>query len=814
MVRNVLLLLGLFLSLNLFSQYSISGSVMSETGDALIGATVVIHETNSGVVTDQSGSFELSNVPEGTYELRFSYLGYSELIETVELSSNIELEIVLIESSILAEEVVVSSTRAGQGSPVAYTDVSKEELNDRNLGQDLPYLLSITPSMVVSSDAGAGVGYTSFRIRGTDANRINVTVNGIPMNDAESHGVWWVNMPDFTSSLENVQVQRGVGTSTNGAGAFGASINMQTKTTKEEPYGEINSSFGSFNTFKNTVKLGTGLLGKHFAFDARLSRLSSDGYVDRATSDLKSYFISGGYFSERTMVKVNVFSGKENTYQSWNGVPKVRLEDDLEGMQRYQDHYLYTEEETQHMINSDSRTYNFYTYDNETDNYQQDHYQMFFSQKIGAFMNFNAALHYTYGRGYYEQYRVDDDFEDYGLSNVVTPNDTIESTDLVRQKWLDNDFYGTTFSLNYKNGALDAVVGGAWNQYDGRHFGKVIWAQYLGDTPKDYEWYRNTGLKTDMNVYGKLKYSPVDVIGFFVDLQYRLIEHEIEGMDDDLRDISQKHNFNFFNPKFGIVVKPGSNQEAYASFAIANREPNRSNYTDVAPDGKEPTYETLYDLELGYTYKQSNFSVGANIYNMSYNNQLILTGEINDVGSAIMVNADKSYRRGVEIFGGVKIASDLKWEANATFSQNKIKDFTEYVDNWDTWGQETNLIGETDIAFSPNLLATSVLTYSPLNKLNVGLISQYVSEQFIDNTSNKDRMLDAYFLNNIKLDYTIKLKEIKAIEFSILLNNVLGEVYESNAWVYSYVYGGERYAMDGYFPQAGFNFLAGISFSF
>ncbi len=817
MLRNVFVFLFVLISINVFSQFSVSGKVTGEGNEALPGANLSVEGTLEGTVTNIDGRFVIDGLKAGSYQIKATFIGYETLVKSVKIDNNKEIDFQLEVSPVMADEVIVVATKAGNKSPIALSNVTKDEIQKSNLGQDLPYLLSLTPSVVTSSDAGAGVGYTSFRIRGTDANRINITVNGIPMNDAESHGVWWVNMPDFASSLENVQVQRGVGTSTNGSGAFGATINMQTNTLRKEAYGEISSAFGSFSTFKNTVKAGTGLLGDHFAFDVRLSKITSDGFVDRASSDLKSFFVSGGYYAKNTILKINVFSGKERTYQSWWGVPKVRLESDLEGMQRYANHWLYTQEETEHMINSDSRTYNYYTYDNETDNYQQDHYQLFFSQKVGDYINLNTALHYTYGRGFYEQYKPDDNLGSYGLNPLMlvsAAGDTITTTDLVRQKWLDNDFYGSTFSLNYDKGPLQVTVGGAYNIYDGRHFGNIIWAQFYGINEKDYEWYRSTGKKKDLTFYGKINYALYDNFNLFADVQRRNITHEIVGIDDKFRNITQTHSYGFWNPKAGFVVNPMPNHQAYASFAVAHREPNRSNFTDADSVAPMPKEEVLFDFEAGYAVKENSYTIGANLYYMSYKDQLILTGEINDVGSAIMVNVDKSYRRGIEIFGGVKIINGLQWDANATISQNKILNFTEYVDNWNTWGQEQNFMEETDIAFSPNFVASSNIQYSPIKNFSIALVSQYVGRQYIDNSSSEDRMLDPYFVNNIRLSYNLELKEIRGIEFTLLVNNLASEEYETNAWVYSYILEGERYAMDGYFPQAGINFLAGATLRF
>ncbi|MGD9993633.1 MAG: TonB-dependent receptor [Salinivirgaceae bacterium] len=796
------------------AQFLIKGTVTDAQGLPLVGAAIQIQGTLAGTVSNADGVFQLKGIHKGTHELSASYLGYEKQSLSLNVTKDTTVAFMLPALAIMADEVIVKSTRASDQAPGTYTNLSKNQISEQNLGQDLPYILSMSPSVVASSDAGTGIGYTGFRIRGTDANRINVTVNGIPLNDAESHGVFWVNMPDFTSSIDNIQVQRGVGTSTNGAAAFGATINMQTNTLNEEAYAEIASSAGSFSTFKNTVKVGSGLLNDHFAFDARLSKITSDGFVDRAFSDLQSYYLSGAYYAEKTLIKVNVFSGAETTYQAWNGVPKVRLESDYEGMQRYEDHGLYSPEETQQMMASDPRTYNLYTYKNETDNYQQDHYQLFFSQQLNPKLNLNAALHYTYGRGYYEQYKADEDFEDYAMPLVIVVNDTITSSNLIRQKWLDNDFYGAVASLNYKSSTLDASLGGGANRYDGRHYGTIIWAQHMGSLEKDYEWYRNTGTKTDWHTYAKANLQLNKAFSLYVDAQYRHISHDIVGIDDDLRDIGQSHQFSFFNPKAGIKIKPGKQSEAYVYYARASREPNRSAFTDIGPGQTIPKAEHLHDIEAGYTFHNTNMQLGANIYYMAYLDQLVLTGQINDVGSAIMTNVDRSYRRGIELMGKLTLTEFFSWDLNLSLSENKILDFTEYIDNWDTWSQESINRGKTDIAFSPNVVFNSLLRVSPVKNLTLGLSSQYVGRQYIDNTQSTDRMLDAYLVNNLQIHYTLKPAFADALTFSLLINNLDNYHYETNAWVYSYLLGGERYAMDGYFPQAGTHFLAGVTLRF
>ena len=808
-----LLLLMQFWVVFVFGQYSLKGVVMGNN-EPLAGASVVVKNTFNGVSAGSSGRFEFRNLKKGNYVLKVSFIGFETKEMEVSVNSNLEVKIELQPDVVMTDEILVSATRIGEKSPFSYSTVSKDEIAARNLGHDIPYLLQMTPSFVATSDAGAGVGYTNFRIRGTDLNRVNVTVNGIPLNDAESHGTWFVDQPDLASSLDNIQVQRGVGTSTNGAAAFGATLNLQTNTLEKDAYAGYKTAAGSFNTFKNTVTAGTGLLGGKFTLDARLSKVSSDGFIDRAFSDLKSFFVSGGYYSENSVLKINVFSGLEETYQSWNGVPSVRLNDDLEGMQRYGDHWLYSEKETQEMIHSNNRTYNLYTYKNQVDHFQQDHYQLFFSHKFSQTLNFNLAGHYTHGSGYYENYKADQDFADYRLDYPVAGSEMIESTDLITRKWLDNDFYGLTYSLNYRNRNSDFTLGGGWNTYDGDHYGEIIWAKYLFGAQKDQEWYRGTGLKKDFNVFAKYNHQLGKKVNFYADAQYRRIEYTITGIDDDLRGIAQEHTFNFFNPKLGMMYLPAANQKLYLSYAVANREPNRDNYVDADPAGKQPVHETLHNWETGYSFHSSDFTAGANFYYMDYKNQLVLTGKINDVGAPVMINVDNSYRAGLELQGGWKVSRLLLWSVNATFSRNKIKNFSEYVDNWDEGGQTAFDRGTTDIAFSPAVIANSELVFSPAKNVNFSLGSSYVGKQFIDNSSSDDRILEAYFVNNLKVDYSFKTSLFNEITLHLQVNNLLNKEYESNAWVYSYIYEGERYKMDGYFPQAGRHFMAGIDVKF
>lgn len=797
-----------------FAQFTLKGTVKNGEGERLVGANLSVSNSFGGTTTDANGAFQFNHLKRGNYQLTISFIGYERQTREVSVIADQSIDIVLKEETIMAEEVIVSATRARDNSPVAFTTVDRSIIETQNMGQDIPYMMTLTPSFVATSDAGTGVGYTNFRIRGTDLNRINVTVNGIPMNDAESHGTWWVDIPDLAASTDNIQVQRGVGTSTNGAAAFGASINLQTTTINKEAFAQYSSSAGSFGTLRNSVAVGTGLLKGKFAFDARLSKVSSDGFIERASSDLKSFFVSGGYFTANTILKVNVFSGLEDTYQAWNGVPLVRLNNDLAGMQRYADHYLYSQKQVDEMVGSDSRTYNLYTYENEIDHYQQDHFQLLFSHALSEALHVNASLFYTPGKGYYEQYREGDDLADYLITPPVYGVDTISSSDLIRRKWLDNDFYGGTFSVNQKKKAYDFTVGGGYNVYDGNHFGKVIWARNAGNSAINHEWYRGTGLKKDFNVFAKYSYELLEGLNLFADLQYRRIDYAINGTDDDLRDITQSHDFNFFNPKVGVYYTLNEKQSLYANIALANREPNRDNYVDADPEGKEPVHETLNDFELGYKFNTSAFAVGINAYYMFYVNQLVLTGEINDVGAPVMTNVEDSYRAGIELMAGVKLTQKLKWDVNVTLSKNKVRNFTEYVDDWDNGGQVENQLGTTDLAFSPEMIANSQLSWMAFKSLQVNLQSHSVSDQYIDNTSSKDRLLKGYLVNNLNMTYKVNQNFAKEFNLRLMVNNLFDTQYENNAWVYSYVLGAERYTMDGYFPQAGIHFLAGIELKF
>lgn len=795
------------------AQISVTGIVTDNNQRALPGATIKLKNRQTAVLSDANGNFSLTNLPSGRYVISVSYVGYKSAEKAVDLNQNLLVNFSLTPQNFLADEVVVRATRANEKSATTYKNVSKKEIQENNFGQDLPFILQNTPGVVVNSDAGAGVGYTGIRIRGSDNSRINVTVNGIPMNDSESQGTFYVNMPDFASSVDNIQIQRGVGTSTNGAGAFGASLNIQTTASEMEPYAEVNSTYGSFDTWKNTIKVGTGLINNRFSFDGRLSRISSDGYVDRGSSLLKSYFLSGAYHGNKDLLRINVFAGNEKTYQSWNGIPESRLTNDVAGMQAYIDRNGLSTEDAANLLNS-GRTYNSFLYNNQTDNYTQSHYQLLYARQFSDKFSFNGALHYTKGAGYYEEYRVGDDLSDYGLNPVVIGGTTISSTDLIRRRWLDNDFYGVTYAFNYvpeKN--LNFTLGGAYNEYKGAHFGQIIWAQYASNGNIDRHYYDNDGFKTDFNTYGKVNYRPVEALSLFADLQYRRVYYDIAGTENKLNTLAINETLNLFNPKFGATYFINTESNLYASFSVANKEPNRNDYTD-APVGVSPKPERLNDVELGYRFKSKKLNVGANAYGMFYKNQLVETGKLNDTGGSYRQNVDNSYRLGIELDGLYTINNFFVLNANAALSRNKIKNFTEYYDDYDNGGQVVNNYALTNISYSPSAVLFGELIYKPLAGFAVALQSKYVSKQYLDNTQNNNRTINGYWVSNARLGYDFKLTGVKNVNLGLLVNNLFDKKYESNGYTYGYVSGGSRITENFYYPQAGTNFLLSLNVKF
>jgi iron complex outermembrane receptor protein len=715
------------------------------------------------------------------------------------------------------EEVAVFSTRANERTPTTYSSFSKADIQKRNFGQDVPILLNFTPSMVTTSDAGAGVGYTAMRIRGSDATRINVTINGIPINDSESHGLFWVNMPDLSSSTNSIQIQRGVGTSSNGAGAFGATINFQTNNVSLEPFVQTDHVIGSFNTRKHNLVVNTGLMNSVYNFEARLSQITSDGYIDRSAADLNSYYVSGGRFGEKTMIKAVIFGGREITQQAWYGTPEAVLtggEDERNEVIAFSGEYD-TQEQIDNLLNS-NRRFNYYLYDNEVDNYRQDHYQLHVGHTFSSVLNFSGALHFTKGLGYFEQFKADEELTDYCLENVVIGAETITNSDIIRRRWLDNAFGGITYALNYAKDDWAVTLGGAANHYSGDHFGEIIWAQYAGDVDIRDRYYEGYGFKDDVNFFLKVNHQLTDKLNLFGDGQVRIINYTANGTDNDLVEYDVNETFNFFNPKVGFTYRLGTSTDAYASYAIANREPMRSDFID-APADQQPLHETLRNLEMGVRRQSDKWSYQANYFLMDYKNQLVLTGQLNDVGAAVRTNVPESYRMGVELVSTYQFTDRMVWSANLSLSQNRIPAFTEIVYDYGADFEGFNIIEiehrNTDISFSPVVVAGSSLSFSPGN-FTAELLTKYVGKQYLDNTSNDDRSIDAYMTNDLRLAYGFNTREMKQVNLSLLVNNIFNVEYSANGYTWGYFYGVDRYQQNNFYPQATRHFLASVSLKF
>ena len=673
----------------------------------------------------------------------------------------------------------IKAIRLSEQAPFAKTNISKAQIALNNVGQDIPFLLENTPSVVVHADAGIGVGYTGMRIRGTDATRINFTLNGIPYNDAESMGTFFVNIPDFGSSVNSIQIQRGVGTSTNGAGAFGASVNLMTNEYNPKAYLSLQNTAGSFNSFKNNLVFGSGLINNKFTIDGRVSSIRSDGFIDRANSDLKSFFISSTYWGDKSSLRLNVFSGKEKTYQAWYGVPEELL--------------------------STNRTFNpagtekaGEPYDNQTDNYQQTHYQLFYNKNINSQWKWNTAFYLTTGKGYFEEYKAGVDFLDY---NIDVTGKTNVPADLVRRRWLDNNFYGQIAALSYVDSLNDLTIGGGWSVYNGLHFGTL---PYLSQTfaPANFRYYDNDALKREMNSYVKWERKLTNKVKSFIDLQYRYVSHQMNGFTRNT-DLEIERDFNFFNPKMGLSYQ-AKNVFYYTSVAVANKEPNRDDFEASATE--QPKREQLVDWEAGFEIKKPKYAINANFYYMDYKDQLVLTGKINDVGAYTRVNVPKSYRTGLEL--QVKYAFNKYFNTSYNFniSQNKIEEFTEYIDDYDQFTQVAIPHKNTNIALSPSLVTNRTFNWKPNDKLSFFWTTKYTSRQFLDNTQNENRQLDAFFINDLNAHWTILNKSKFTMLLQLYANNVLDVKYAPNGYTFSYIYDRTLITSNNFYPMAGRNY--------
>jgi iron complex outermembrane receptor protein len=781
---SILLLLNAALSV---AQSSVEGTVIDRSTRLPVTQATVEFGDGRPVITDDRGDFHSGRLKDGVAAVRVTAIGYRAYSGTLHSGEKSVIE--LAPSNQLMQPIEIRAVRASEKAPFTHSTIGSSELSRVNQGQDLPFLLNQLPSVIVNSDAGNGVGYTGIRVRGTDATRINVTLNGIPYNDAESQSVYFVDLPDFASSVSSVQLQRGVGTSSNGAGAFGATINMGTNDVKEKAYLQLNNSYGSYNSWKNTFWAGTGLLNKHFTFDARLSRISSDGYIDRAKSNLRSGYLSGAYINEKNSLRLNVFSGHEKTYQAWYGVPQEMM--------------------------SINRRYNpagmekpGLPYDNQTDNYTQTHAQLFYNHKFSSRLALNAAAFYTHGKGYYEEYKAEQAFTDYGMTDPVIDGDTVSTTDLVRQLWLDNHYYGTIFSLQYKDKGDDLIFGGGWNRYKGNHYGEVIWTGKGAISGQPY--YRLDALKSDLNLYGKWLHQLAPQWSSFADLQYRKVDYAINGFKDN-PGLRINNHWNFVNPKAGITYSH-KDWQAYFSYALAQKEPNRDDFE--AGKEQQPVPETLHDFELGIERRKVDWSWGVTAFYMKYRNQLVLTGKINDIGAYTRSNIPNSYRTGVEISGRLKASRWFQAQGNLSFSANRIIGFMEYLDDYDNGGQKRTTYGKTDIALSPGVIGNASLVFIPAHGLEIALISKFVSRQYLDNTSKESRSLAPYFTEDVRLIYTFPQRLVKQALVMFQLNNLFNAKYSPSGYTYSYYYGNQLVTSNNYYPMAERNVMLSLNIDF
>jgi iron complex outermembrane recepter protein len=780
----------LALSSNVHGQTRLKGTLTNSHGAGLPFATVSVGSGAFSVNTDLKGRFDLGRVQAGALRLRASFIGHSSLDTLIQLSEGENLVTLrLTEQARSLGEMEVRALRAGDRAPFARSVLRKEEIERMNVGLDLPYLLEQQPNVVSTSDGGTGIGYTYMRIRGTDGTRTNITLNGVPFNDAESQGAFFVNLPDMASSIEDVEIQRGVGTSTNGPAAFGASVNLRTKAVRPEPWGQAAASGGSFHTQRFSVGAATGLLQDRFSLDLRLSSITSDGYIDRARADLRSYFLQGAWLGKNRSLRAIIFGGKENTYQAWAGVPREVIDT--------------------------NRTFNPYTYENEVDNYGQTHYQLLFEQQLRNGAAFNVTLFRVDGAGYFEQFREADALTTYGIAPAVINGDTTITTDLVRRRWLVNTLTGANANTVITLGGHRVVLGSSYSTYQGDHFGELIWARYAGAVNIGDRYYDNDARKTDANAFTKVSYAVSDRVEVFGDAQIRAVAHTFLGYSDDLARLDRTVRFTFFNPKAGVLWRMPTGGKAYASLAVANREPNREDLVESTP-AQQPRAERLTDLELGFEQRRARWASGVNLYHMAYQDQLVPTGELNDVGAALRTNVPESYRTGVELSGAWQATTRLLCKGNLALSRNRIRAFTEYVDDWDSGGQQVFALGERDLAFSPQAVGGGEVSYRALQgknaTLDLALISKYVGAQYLDNTSGSDRRLGAFMVHDLRMNASlIGIKDIRAVELHITVRNLMNEQYESNGWAYSYFSEGRRQALVGLFPQAPIHVLGGLS---
>jgi iron complex outermembrane receptor protein len=792
-----------------FSQITLSGQLKNTDNSVPIDAAFIRLSNANHTYTTYStpnGSFQFDKLTAGTYTISVSHIGYRILVEKLELTaSGYELFFMQPDMAFL-DAAVISTVRARTSSPTTFSNLDKKEIVAMDQSKDFPFLLNMTPSTVISSDAGNGVGYTGIRVRGIDPTRVNITVNGIPINDGESQGMYWVNMPDLASSAQSVQIQRGVGTSTNGAASFGASVNIRTNDMAEESFTSASIGLGSFNTFRSTLAYGTGRLKNNWNFQLRGSLIQSDGFIDRASSDLKSLNFSAAKYWEKSVFKTNILLGTERTYQAWWGIPQPKLNGDMGELNRYINQLHIAGNELENLQKANSKTYNYYTYENEVDNYTQNHYQFFYDYNFMPNLKFNSAIYATTGKGYFEQFRVKDNLADYGIEDQIDVTDTTTNADLIRRRWLDNTLLGAIASVSYQKSKWDINLGGGYSIYSGRHFGEAIATEFTNYEGINAIYYDNDATKTDGNIYLKTSYNYNNWIPY-VDLQIRSINYQFEGLDNNLDFGNQETSYTFLNPKAGLSYVR-NNQTFYGVFAIGNREPVRDDFRNNPPNNW-PEAEHLKNIELGYRYAKDRTRLGINLYNMDYTNQLVLTGAVNDVGEAIRTNVNASFRQGVELDFQVPLTDKLQFGGNTTLSKNKIANFTETVFEWDgNYAEISTNYENTDIAFSPNIISAAMLSYKPSLNFTFGFAGKYVGTQYLDNTQSSDRKLDGFTNLDANISYTNRtITGIENFTMGLYLNNVLNQFYAPNGYTFSGYINNQRQDFNYLYPMAGFNWM-------
>lgn len=809
------LLLFTFLPIFLSAQYAIDGRVVNDRGDGLPYALIFLENTSYSVLSDTRGYFTLADIPAASYSIKVQFVGYAETTTVLSLTQDTVLQLVLSGGIYDLNTIEIQGNRVNENAPFTHTLLDAQYLSRENLGQDMTILMQWQPSVVVTSDAGAGIGYTSMLIRGSDQTRINVTLNGVPVNDAESHNVFWVNMPNLAGNTSSIQIQRGAGTSTNGPGAFGGTVSINTHDLKPKPFVEVDGSLGSFQTHKASVGLGSGLINGQYFVEGRFSNIGSQGFIDRASSRLNSIFFSAGRITPKSSLRFNYLDGKEITYQSWNGAPEALINGDSAALRR---HYninrgaIYLNSQDSVNLFNSGRTYNYYTYPQQVDNYNQTHYQLIYAYNPSDVLKMKTTIFYTRGKGYFEQFRYEDSLSDYGIPDVEEEGQTVQNSTLVRRRWLDNHFTGVMLDGEFsgiRNWTLQAGLNASY--YTGDHFGDIVSSSVtIPDLDQYKKYYDNIGQKEDLMGYARGIWTPTQKLSVHADLQLRLVDYTASGINNDRisLDISASHLF--FNPKMGLTYSIDKNQQMYTSYAIAQKEPTRRDFTDNTFDVL-PRPEKLQNIETGYRYNKSNMRLESNIYYMRYQDQLVLTGELNDVGAPIRINVPDSYRLGWENSLFVQWAKKWSTGINLTMSRNKIIRFDEIIPDY-TQGFDKIVIPHenTDISFSPNVTGAIQIGYKVLQNLDVEWSSKYVGRQFLDNTSSLSRSLAAYHFHNLRLAYNIPQPWLKEAVATLMINNITDRLYSSNGYTYSYIFE-EQITENFLYPQAGLNFLVGLN---